>query len=142
MDSSVKRFLYEMQTARPLWPRVQKDAVTGAGRIVGEKKDEAKLRLDLMRLRSECESRFSEIGRTFYLMNSGDWPRGGESAEHRIVSLLGQVGEREMQISDILHRLELMNGRRECPSCGTVYSEGDAFCPGCGRPLKDADKDS
>ena len=75
-----------------------KDAVTGAGRIVGEKKNEAKLRLDLMRLRSERETAFSEIGRAFYLMNAGRWPDGAESAEHRIESLLGRVSELEMKM--------------------------------------------
>ena len=134
MDSGMKRFLNEMADRAAAVAEGAKDAASAAGKVVGEKKEEAAARLELMRLRSERESAFSEIGRAFYLMNAGRWPDGSESAEHRIESLLGQVGEREMQISDILHRLELMNGRRECPSCGTVYSEGDAFCPGCGRP--------
>ena len=136
MDSSVKRFLTEMDDRASAMAEGAMDAVAGAGKVVGEKKDAAMLRLDLLRLRSECESRFSEIGRTFYLMNAGAWPKEGETAEHRIESLLGQVGEREMQISDILRRLAELSGKSACPACGKPCEAGAAFCPACGKPLK------
>ena len=126
MDSSVKRFLTEMADRASAMAEGAMDAVAGAGKVVGEKKDAAMLRLDLLRLRSECESRFSEIGRTFYLMNAGAWPKEGETAEHRIESLLGQVGEREMQISDILRRLAELSGKSAAAS---PVRPGPPFAP-------------
>lgn len=144
MDANVKRFLGEMadraaavaQEARGAMSVAGK-AVGVAGRAVGERTEAARLRLEAARLRSECEGRFTEIGRAFYLMNAGAWPgeEAGESAQHRIESLLGEVGEREMQIEEIGHRLKALSGSRRCPGCGRECEPGDAFCPGCGSRL-------
>lgn len=40
------------------------------------------LYIDLARLKNDCEEIYSEIGRTFYRMNSGRWPKEGETVQY------------------------------------------------------------
>ena len=136
MDSGMKRFLNEMADRAAAVAEGAKDAASAAGKVVGEKKEEATARLELMRLRSERESAFSEIGRAFYLMNAGRWPAGAESADHRIESLLGQVSELEMKMAELAAKVA-KDAARSCPSCGAVCRPKDRFCPSCGCKLED-----
>ena len=139
METNVKRFLSEMADRAAEMAQEAKGAVSVAGKAVGEKTEAARLRLELARLRAECEGRFTEIGRAFYLMNAGAWPGedAGESAQHRIESLLGEVSEREMQMAELQQRLKAFSGpgSKECPACGRSCGPEDAFCPACGRQL-------
>ena len=136
MEYDVKRLLEELTGRAAEMAESAKDAALGAGKVVNEKKDEALLRLDLVRLKNDCESIFNEIGRSFYLMNSGRWPKDGETAEHRIESLLSQVDEKQMRIVDIQRRLADLSGKTVCPGCGRLCDTEDAFCTGCGAALK------
>ena len=136
MDSGMKRFLNEMADRAAAMAEGARDAATAAGKAVGEKKEEAAARLELMRLRSERESAFSEIGRAFYLMNAGRWPDGSESAEHRIESLLGRVSELEMKMKELTAKIAKDVGRT-CPVCGAACGPRDRFCPSCGARLSE-----
>ena len=136
MDSGMKRFLNEMADRAAAMADSAKDAATAAGKVVGEKTEEAGIRVELMRLRSERETAFSEIGRAFYLMNAGRWPDGAESAEHRIEPLLGRVSELEMKMDALAAKIA-KNTARVCGSCGAVCGAKDRFCPACGHKLED-----
>jgi len=135
MESSVKHFWNEMTERASAVAEGAKDAVNDAGRFVGEKKNSAMLYIDLARLKNDCEEIYSEIGRTFYRMNSGRWPKEGETAEHRIEGLLAEVDVKEMQIRAINTKLFELSGKTNCPACGKSCQADAAFCPACGAKL-------
>lgn len=136
METNVKKLLSDAARRASDMAEGAKDAFADASRAVGERADVAKLNLELMKLRSDSESVFAEIGHTFYLMNAGRWDASrGESAEQHIEKLLGQAAEKEMLESELVSRISALSGLVECPACHRSCAEENAFCPACGAPL-------
>lgn len=136
MENNVKRMISDMALRASVMAEGAKDVFADASRVAMNKADLAKLNLELVRLRADCESLFAEIGRTFYLMNSGSWPMHEEEPpEQRIETLLCQVSEKEMLANDISDRIAAMSGKLTCPSCGKECDREAAFCSGCGANL-------
>lgn len=136
MENNVKKMISDMAMRASVMAEGAKDAFADASRIAMSKADLAKLNLELVRLRADSENLFAEIGRTFYLMNSGSWPMQEEDTpEQRIETLLCQVSEKEMLANDISDRIAAMSGKIACPSCGKECDREAAFCSACGANL-------
>lgn len=115
-----------------------KDVLADASRTAGEKVDVAKQNLELSRLRSECEAVFADMGRTFYLKQSGKWPADSAlTADQQMETLLAKASEKDALISELSARIAQMNGKVQCPACRQFCPAQAAFCPSCGAPLSE-----
>lgn len=135
MENNVKKLLSDAARRAVGVAEGAKDAFAGASRMVGEKADVAKLSLELVLLQSERDELFTQMGRTFYLMNTGCWSNPAETAEQCIERLLGEVSEKEMLTDELEDRINELRGETECPVCHRLCDTEAAFCSGCGAKL-------
>ncbi|MEG0803443.1 MAG: zinc ribbon domain-containing protein [Pygmaiobacter sp.] len=142
MDKNVSKLISDMAQRASIVAEGARDVFDSASRAAFEKADTAKLNLELMRLRSDRETVFADIGRTFYLMNSGTLsPIDSKTPELRIETLLCEATEKDMQIQAITEKLSGLSGKVLCPGCGEDCDKDAAFCSVCGAALHDVPQD-
>lgn len=112
-----------------------------AGQSLSEKYDAAKLNVWLARVRGEQERVFADMGRTLFLVNTGNYAQGEEdhpTAQQVMDQLLVSAEQKQQEIDHITARLAELTDELRCPLCGEKYSEGARFCSGCGAKLPHA----
>lgn len=118
------------------------DAVQSAGQVVGEKYDSVKLRIELSRLQSEQKKLFADIGRTMYLIQSGELAADEKTEEGEIIDAQQTVDrfllladQKQQDIDLVADRLSKVSGDKVCTVCGNISDAKDVFCPACGAKL-------
>ena len=139
MESNMKKLMADMANRASVAYEGTKDVVSDVSKAVSGKADIAKMNLELMRLRSDCESIFANIGREFYMMKSGTrLAEKNTDTEKTIENWLGAADEKQMQIDSLNARISAANNKGNsgfCVSCGKEYTKESQFCPGCGLKL-------
>lgn len=139
MDSKdVRRMLESVAATAQEAADEAKEKMQSAGQSLSEKYDAAKLNLLLTRLRGEQERVFADMGRTLFLMDTGNYSEeeGHPTAQQTIDRLLLAAEQKQQEIDRLLTRLAQVSDTRRCPACGRACGQDDRFCPECGARLE------
>lgn len=144
-DSRINEILTHLACAASAAADSVSDVVQSTGQVVGDKYDVVKLNIELARLQEEQRKLFSDIGRTLFLVKSGEVaadPTPEEAiepevsdAQQTIDRLLLLADQKQQEIDDITLRLKKLNGATVCIICGKVADSKDIFCSVCGAKL-------
>jgi len=127
------------------------DALKGTASAVGEtmvgvtregakklsvKREEAKLSVEVVRLRSAIESLYSEIGKDAYQVHVTGDDAEAEELQEKINGLMEEIDGKQEEIAKLNRQIDLLGGGVLCGKCGRVSPEEYEYCPVCGAKLE------
>ncbi len=120
-----------------------KDVAQSASKVIAGQYGNVKLRLELSQLQEVQRGIFAQIGRTLFLIHSGEFKNedGAEegdniaSAQKIIDENLLEAAKLDAQISALQIRIAQSQNKRICQSCKNACAQNEAYCSSCGNKL-------
>ena len=102
--------------------------------MAGEALDKGKRKVSKLALENDLAKAQRQLGALVYVMH-----KTGEHNEELMAQYIDDVAKIEMQLEefkeeDIPYAPEAPE-LKVCPTCGSVITEGDLFCRGCGTKI-------
>lgn len=133
MDKNTNRVLQEISAAT----REAKHAARHAGEELAERYSELKINFELLKLQSEQDDVFHEIGKLLFALHTKEEANQGEKSPRQMIdTLLIQAEQIQQEMDALEESIEMDPKENSCSHCGHSVGGNDTYCAACGKKLK------
>lgn len=136
MDKRVKDLLDTLKGTASAVGETMAGVTREGAKMLSLKREEAKLSVEVVRLRSAIESLYSEIGKAAYQVHVTGDDAEAEKLQEKVNGLMEEIDEKQEEIAKLNRQIDLLGGGVLCEKCGRVSPEEYEYCPVCGSKLE------
>ncbi|MGN1318921.1 MAG: zinc ribbon domain-containing protein [Lachnospirales bacterium] len=95
---------------------------------------------DISKLKSQKRIIEKNLTSYYYQLGKAYYENSGKNCEYIYSELVAVIDKENKNLSDLIEKIDLINGTKRCKSCGASLSSDSIFCNICGAKLEEQPK--